>query len=159
MEDNHMLKMLKTKKTDTDYPTNLGKKWEETEETQLLDELNKNIPISEIAILHNRTPGGISARLRVIAYNMYTNNIPMEKIIEATKLSIIQINDAIQKREEHPSKKTKVIKEPINKLIKESYYEELKIDIREIKTELSNLKSSIQEFVEMMKAVYEFEDA
>jgi DNA polymerase II small subunit/DNA polymerase delta subunit B len=163
MEESAMLKMIKST---PNYPDNLGKKWEKTEETQLLDELNKNIPISEIALLHNRTPGGITSRIRLIAYNMHIQNISMEKIIEETKLSENEINIEIQKRENRPTKKEKpkdIIKEKPkeNKVISMKYsnYEELNYDIREMKSEISQLKSTIQELVEMMKAVYEFEDA
>jgi len=141
--------------------TNIGKKWEDEEEIQLLDELHKNIIISEIAKIHNRTQGGITSRIRFIAKKMHIQNIHIEEIIEKTKLNINEINDIIEKQESHPMKKeSSIIETDKNKIIeiKESNYEELKTDIREMKAEISNLKSTIQELVEMMKAIYEFEE-
>ena len=86
--DSPMLKMLKTKNPDTDYPTNMGQKWTDEEENTLLQELDKNINIEIIAQTHNRTIGGIRGRQRTIAYNMYVKNVSIEEIIRKTKTAV-----------------------------------------------------------------------
>ena len=141
-----MLKMLKTKNPDTDYPTNLGQKWTDEEENTLLQELDKNINIEIIAQTHNRTIGGIRGRQRTIAYNMYVKKVSIEEIIRKTKLDKEQIMETIT-RKENPQKKVKITQEP-------------KIEPKKVslENEIIEMRSEIKELVEMMKAVYEFED-
>jgi len=146
-----MLKMLKSKNPDKDYPSNTGEKWTDEEETLLLEELSKNIDIQLIAQYHNRTIGGINSRRREIAYKLYSNNNSMEDIILKTKLDEDQITETIKKLQNNP-KKCKSITE-----IKTPFSIESEID--KMKNEIKELKNTIKELVEMMKAVYEFEDA
>ena len=73
--DSPMLKMLKSQNPDKEYPSNIGLKWFEDEETILLEELKKNTDIEIIAQNHNRTRGGINSRRKEIAYKMYLKNI------------------------------------------------------------------------------------
>ena len=151
--DSPMLKMLKTKNPDTDYPTNMGQKWTDEEENTLLQELDKNINIEIIAQTHNRTIGGIRGRQRTIAYNMYVKDASIEEIIIKTKLDKEQIMETIT-RKENPQKKVKITQEPKIKPKKVS----LENEIIEMRSEIKELKNTIKELVEMMKAVYEFED-
>ena len=109
--DSPMLKMLKTKNPDKDYPTNMGQKWTDEEENTLLQELDKNINIEIIAQTHNRTIGGIRGRQRTIAYNMYVKKVSIEEIIIKTKLDKEQIMETIT-RKENPQKKLKITQEP-----------------------------------------------
>lgn len=44
-------------------PSNAGKPWTEMEEEKLLDEFDSKMPLAEIAKEHDRTKGGIEARL------------------------------------------------------------------------------------------------
>ena len=44
-------------------PPNAGIRWSKEEERQLADEFDKGMPAKEIAARHNRTRGGIAARL------------------------------------------------------------------------------------------------
>jgi hypothetical protein len=148
-----MLKMLKTKNPDTDYPTNMGQKWTDEEENTLLQELDKNINIEIIAQTHNRTIGGIRGRQRTIAYNMYVKKVSIEEIIIKTKLDKEQIIETITRRE-NPQKKVKITQEPKIEPKKVS----LENEIIEMRSEIKELKNTIKELVEMMKAVYEFED-
>ena len=147
--DSPMLKMLKTKNPDTDYPTNMGQKWTDEEENTLLQELDKNINIEIIAQTHNRTIGGIRGRQRTIAYNMYVKKVSIEEIIIKTKLDKEQIMETIT-RKENPQKKVKITQEP-KKVSLEN-------ELIEMRSEIKELKNTIKELVEMMKAVYEFED-
>ena len=151
--DSHMLKMLKTKNPDTDYPTNMGQKWTDEEENTLLQEFDKNINIEIIAQTHNRTIGGIRGRQRTIAYNMYVKKVSIEEIIRKTKLDKEQIMETIT-RKENPQKKVKITLEPKIEPKKVS----LENEIIEMRSEIKELKNTIKELVEMMKAVYEFED-
>ena len=148
-----MLKMLKTKNPDTDYPTNMGQKWTDEEENTLLQELDKNINIEIIAQTHNRTIGGIRGRQRTIAYNMYVKNVSIEEIIRKTKLDKELIMETIT-RKENPQKKVKITQEPKIEPKKVS----LENEIIEMRSEIKELKNTIKELVEMMKAVYEVED-
>jgi hypothetical protein len=148
-----MLKMLKTKNPDTDYPTNMGQKWTDEEENTLLQELDKNINIEIIAQTHNRNIGGIRGRQRTIAYNMYVKKVSIEEIIRKTKLDKEQIMETIT-RKENPQKKVKITQEPKIEPKKVS----LENEIIEMRSEIKELKNTIKELVEMMKAVYEFED-
>lgn len=151
--DSPMLKMLKTKNPDTEYPTNMGQKWTDEEENTLLQELDKNINIEIIAQTHNRTIGGIRGRQRTIAYNMYVKKVSIEEIIRKTKLDKEQIMETIT-RKENPQKKVKITQEPKIEPKKVS----LENEIIEMRSEIKELKNTIKELVEMMKAVYEFED-
>jgi len=146
-----MLKMLKSQNPDKEYPSNTGQKWTDEEETLLLEELSKNIDIQEIAQCHNRTTGGINARRKEIAYKLYSNNNSMEEIILKTKLNENQIIESIERRQNNVKKCKSVteIKKPFS----------IKSEIDEMKNEIKELKNTINELVELMKAVYEFEDA
>jgi hypothetical protein len=148
-----MLKMLKTKNPDTDYPTNLGQKWTTEEENTLLQELDKNINVEIIAQTHNRTIGGIRGRQRTIAYNMYLKNVSIEEIVKITKLDKETITETITKKQ-LPPKKVKITSEPIIEPKKVS----LENEIIEMRSEIKELKNTIKELVEMMKAVYEGND-
>ena len=146
-----ILKMLKSQNPDKEYPSNAGQKWTDEEERLLLEELSKNSDIQVIAQCHNRTTGGINARRKVIAYKLYRNNNSMEEIILKTKLDEDQIIETIKRRQHNP-KNCKFVTE-----IKKPFSIESEID--EMKNDIKELKNTINELVEMMKAVYEFEDA
>ena len=160
-----MLKGLKSKNPDKDYPSNLGQKWTEEEETLLLEELSKNIDIQLIAQCHNRTTGGIDARRREIAYKMYINDISMEDIIRKTKLDEHYINETIQKRNEAIQRRQNKQNNTKNNATKCKSITEIttpfsiKSEMDEMKKDITDIKNTIKELVEMMKAVYEFEDA
>jgi hypothetical protein len=159
-------------------PSNMGKKWNDEEESILLDELEKNMDITEIAQNHKRTVGAISFRLEDIAYKMHSKEVPMEEIARKTRLTEERIAETIQKRQQArqqaqeqkqepnrgPKKEGTVSQsEPTKTKTKskpeESEIAELKSEIVHMKREITELKGSIKELIEMMKAVYEFEDA
>jgi len=146
-----MLKMLKSQNPDKDYPSNIGQKWTDEEETLLLEELSKNSDIQVIAQCHNRTAGGINARRKEIAYKLYRNNNSMEEIILKTKLDEDQIIETIKRRQHNPKNCKSVIEN------KKSF--SIESEIAEMKNDIKGLKNKINELVEMMKAVYEFEHA
>lgn len=127
-------------------------RWTEEEDLQLINELSKNMDISNIATKHGRTILCINFRRRVIAYNMYKNNIKMEEIQNKTKLDIHMIQESIDRRQRHKWRTS-----PFQHRLREKDYTEKGIEI--IKKEVRSLKSNIQEIVEMMNAIYEFEES
>jgi hypothetical protein len=82
------------------YPSRMGKAWTSGEETQLLESIKQNTQIKQVAMQHERTPGGITSRLRHIAYKLYINNISLENIQTITGLTCEVIADAIKRRED-----------------------------------------------------------
>ena len=104
-------------------PSMLGSKWSPEEETQLLEELNKNIEMKTIAQIHNRTMGGIQSRRKLIAYKLYVKNVSVEEIIEKTKLDRKIIQKSIHKHK------------PVNEIV-------------ELKNEIHDLKIKIQELMD-----------
>lgn len=140
--------MLKSQNPDKEYPSNVGLKWFEDEETTLLDELNKKMDIETIAKNHNRTVGAINSRRKNIAYRMFLKNVSIEEIIEKTKLDEESIKQLIDKRKNYNPKKTE-IKKPVS----------LENEIAEIKNDIKELKSTIKDLVKIMKALYVFECA
>jgi hypothetical protein len=151
--------MVRISNEDTEYPSNMGQKWSDEEEILLLEELNNNIDIETIAQKHSRTIGGINSRRRGIAYKMYLKNVSIEEIIKQTKLDYDCIEQTIQKRENNNSKKIKT-KEIDNVFISinKDHYIELQNDVKNMKNDINKIKNTLGELVEMMKAVYEFED-
>ena len=145
--ESSMLKRLKSQNTEKDYPSNIGQKWTDEEETLLLEELSKNIDIKLIAKSHNRTIGGINSRREKIAYKLYSDNISMEEIILKTKLHEDQIIKTI-----------KTIKKLQNIVIEIKNPFSIESEIKEIKNDIKELKNTIKELVEMIKAIYDFED-
>jgi hypothetical protein len=146
--ESKMLSRLKSRNPDKAYPSNMGQKWSDEEEILLLEELNNNIDIETIAQKHSRTIGGINSRRREIAYKMYLKNVSIEEIIKQTKLDYDCIEQTIQKRENNNSKKLKCNND----------YIELQNDVKNMKNDINVIKNTLGELVEMMKAVYEFED-
>jgi hypothetical protein len=141
------MNVVRTKNPEKEYPSNMGQKWTDEEETLMLEELNKNIDIKTISQNHNRTIGGITSRLRDIAYKMHLKNISIEEIIKQTKLDEMCIRHTIEKKQSNTPKKIE-IKKQIS----------IENEIVEMKNDIKELKFSIKELVEMMKAVYEFEN-
>ena len=133
------MNMVKLQNQKKEYPSNMGQKWSDEEETLLLEELSKNIDIETISQTHNRTIGGINSRRREIAYKMYLKNVSIKEIINQTKIDDDCIRQTIDIKQNNNSKKI------------------IESEIAEIKNDIKDLKNTIKELVDMMKAVYEFE--
>jgi hypothetical protein len=151
--------MVRISNEDTEYSSNMGQKWSDEEEILLLEELNNNIDVETIAQKHSRTIGGINSRRREIAYKMHLKNVSIEEIIKQTKLDYDSIKQTIQKRENHKSTKIKT-KEIDNVFISinKNDYIELQNDVKNMKNDIKIIKNTLGELVEMIKALYEFED-
>ena len=181
-----MLKMLKSQNPEVKYPQNMGQKWTDKEEEELLQQIKENMDIENISVIHKRTVGGIISRLGEIAYKMYLKKSNIRDIIEKTKLDENYIRQIIDKRENYNPKKNK--KNDINDVNENDTKEKIIIingkgnekkeiliklngndnnqseysienDIFEIKKDIKFIKSSINELVEMMKSIYEFEES
>jgi hypothetical protein len=145
--------MVRISNEDKEYPSNMGQKWTDEEETLLLEELNNNVDIGTIAQKHSRTIGGINSRCQEIVYKMYLKNLSIEEIIKRTKLDYNCIEQAIQKKRQNNNSKKIKTKEIDNVFISIN-----KNDYIELQNDVKKIKNTLGELVEMMKAVYEFED-
>jgi hypothetical protein len=95
---------------------NRMKLWSLNEESKLLEELNFGYTLTDIAEHHQRTLGGITARIDKIAYDLYKQGMDIEMISKKTKLSLSSINNLIEKKEK-PSE-LQELKEMVKTLIK-----------------------------------------
>ena len=150
--------MVRISNDDKEYPTNMGQKWTDEEEALLLAELYNNIDVGTIAQKHNRTIGGIESRRREIAYKMYLNKMSTEEIIKKTKLDYDSIKQTIEKRQKYNSKKQSKEIDNVFISINKNDYLELQNDVKKMKYDVNEIKNTLGELVEMMKAVYDFED-
>jgi len=150
--------MVRISNDDKEYPTNMGQKWTDEEEALLIAELYNNIDVGTIAQKHNRTIGGIESRRREIAYKMYVNKMSTEEIIKKTKLDYDSIKQTIEKRQKYNSKKQSKEIDNVFISINKNDYLELQNDVKKMKYDVNEIKNTLGELVEMMKAVYEFED-
>ena len=113
------------------------------------------LDILEISKIHNRAPGGIISRLvknncisdRISArgYDVYKNSDLYKEIVKKNKKNKKNKNSEIEKMD----KTTQIDNMLIS--INTSDYIELQNDVQDV-------KNAIKELVEMMRAVYEFED-
>ena len=153
--------MVRISNEHTDYPSNMGQKWSDEEELLLLEELKNNIDIETIAQKHNRTVGGINSRRREIAYRMYKRNVCIQEIIKHTKLDYNSIEKIVQKKQVNIEKlnenKTKLV-DNVFISINNNHYIELQNDIKNMKNDIKQIKLTLGELVEMIKAIYDFED-
>ena len=156
--------MVRISNEDKEYPSNMGQKWTDEEEELLLEELNNNIDIETISQKHNRTVGGIESRRKEIVYKMYLKKMSDEEIIKKTKLDYDSIKQIIEKKQNN-SKKQIIEKKQTKEIdnvfisINKNDYLELQNDVKNMKKDINDVKNTLRELVEMMKAVYEFEDS
>jgi len=152
--------MVKISNDDKEYPSNMGQKWTDEEESLLLEELYNNIDIGTIAQKHNRTIGGIESRRQEIAYKMYLKKMSIEEVIIKTKLDYASIKQTIEKKQKIQKNQKIQTKEIDNVFISinKNDYLQLQNDVKKTKNDVNEIKNTLGELVEMMKAVYEFED-
>lgn len=131
-----MVQKLKAANPGVIYPSNMGHKWTDEEENTLLEELESNTSIDTIAETHKRTTGGINARRRQIAYNMYLKKVPIESIMQITKLEREFLMEMIHRRQQKSNSN----------------------EMNEIKNNINELRHEVNELVEMLNAIYTFEN-
>jgi hypothetical protein len=119
---------------DKDIPKNMGSKWTEIEESELLANIRNQLDLEEVAKRHSRTRGAITARLELIAIRMYEENrYDAEHIEQATRMNERNIRDAIDKRDKNKSKYE----------IKYPHSQKDNTDIANLKKEIIELKAII----------------
>ena len=143
---------------------NAGEPWTPEEERQLNKLYNEDmLDIMEISKIHCRAPGGILSRLKLLKYitrRQLARGYDLYKKSNFYKQAI-QIN-----KENYKNNLTEKLEQTIkanqldNTLISicKNDYIELQHDVKEMKKDIKDFKNSIKELVEMMKAVYDFED-
>lgn len=140
-----------------------GKKWCIEEDQQLITEYNEGNDIIEIAKIHKRLPNGIATRLvslNVIedkinakGYTTYKNSEYYQNYLISEKRKDYQ-----EKIKSNKCKKLENEKQLQNEKPIINNYLEISQDISNIKNELKEIKSSMIELKEMLKAIYEFDD-
>jgi hypothetical protein len=84
---------------------NMGCPWKDEELLQLLKEVKDRVSYEDMAKAHKRTVGGITSRLRQLAYDYYTEEKSIDEIMAITGLSKEDVLDAIIKRENVDNKR------------------------------------------------------
>ena len=144
---------------------NAGEAWTQEEDVQLNKLYNEDmLDIMEISKIHCRAPGGILSRLKMLKYITHRQLARGYDLYKKSNFykQAIQIN-----KENYKNNLTEKLEQTIkanqldNTLISicKNDYIELQHDVKEMKNDIKDLKNSIKELVEMMKAVYDFEDA
>ena len=80
MEENRFISNFKNN-PNIECPQNLGLKWSIHEEEELLQYLNENKTLEEIARIHKRTVGGIHSRIKIIVCKFLKNGMDLELIV------------------------------------------------------------------------------
>ncbi len=143
---------------------NAGEPWTPEEERQLNKLYNEDLlDIMEISKIHCRAPGGILSRLKLLKYITQRQSARGYDLYKKSNF----YKQAIQTNKENYKKNlTEKLEQTIksnqldNTLISicNNDYVELHDDVKEMKNEIKDLKNSIKELVEIMKAVYDFEN-
>jgi len=139
-----MLKMVEKRFPGKYFPDRAGKKWEESEEIDLLEEIKGGVDFQSISDKHGRTIGGITGRLKVVALRLHNLNTPIDEIIRITRLNRTDIFDFIRLDE---IKKSKKLNRP--KPTKKNY-NELENDINDIKSQLNRMNNNIEKLCKLV---------
>jgi hypothetical protein len=119
-------------------PPNIGKKWEPNELQKLLDNVQSNLSITEIALAHGRTEGGIRQRLRDMAYEMYLSGENIINILLKTGITRNELNDKI-KRMKSPENNAQPVEYAAVKNVDNYSIQEMQSDIAEIKSDIKRI--------------------
>ena len=143
----------------TEACSNMGKPWKQEEIAELLNEIKEKKSFQDIAVLHKRTVGGITSRLREIAARLHLDeDKSVQECIEITGLDKETIVDAISRREFKESVKAK---NKANKLIPSEVTapkaSEKPGEIAELRNEIVSMKRDIKEILRLMNLLYDFE--
>jgi hypothetical protein len=158
---NNIIKQMETENN----IKNVGEPWLQEEDEQLNKLYNIDmLDIIEISKIHNRAPGEIISRLckhnyipnRTSArgYMIYKKSDLYKQIVFSSELKRRENKERRETKEEIKKSKKNNNMIKINKID----YIELQNVVKDMKNEIIELKTTIKELVEMMKAVYEFED-
>lgn len=140
--------------TDTiKYYTRQKEEWLKYEVDILQKEYGEGLSIMELGILHKRTPGSISYKLKNMGiinhntlargYKNYKNSILYKDIV-----SINRKEDNLKKERQKSKQQTS---------IKMVYPDKSNIELQELRSEVRELKQDVKEMLRLMNALYDFE--
>lgn len=113
--------------------TRIGEAWTSEEETTILSNIARGIPIQDIANELGRTLGSIQSRLKSIAVEMVHKQIPFEQIKLITSITQEEIEEFIQKKKSYQEKKEPAKEKHSHEIITKSDFMEMKCLLYEIK--------------------------
>jgi hypothetical protein len=146
------------------FKNDYGQHWTSQDDNQLHNLYNEDaLDIMEISKLIGRGPGVIISRLvklNYIANRTLARGYTAYKNTDLYKQSVLS---SMNRNKTAPVCKPEKTNKPIqieNVLIgiNKSDYIELQKDVKEMKNEINGLKNYLKELIEMMNAVYEFEN-
>jgi hypothetical protein len=164
-------------KSRTEALPNIGKKWTDLEEQQLLNELEICMEYREIAINHGRTEGGITAHINDMVYRLYLEQKPKEEIMKLLHVSDKDFDYTIScktaKRENRQKRKEshveqKVEPQPVLMIapplqseftLVKTELADMKTKMNTIKTEVLAIKKMLKHISTLMESIYKFESA
>lgn len=125
--------------------SNVGCRWTDAEEKQLLGEIQDNIPLEMISVAHGRTIRGITSRLEILAYKMFRDNIKIEDIQKATHLKRDQILDAVEVEKQKQEK---------SKIKEKNYGPKENNEVSELKDQVARLQRQLDELYKIFGFKY-----
>ena len=132
-----MLQQLKMKNKEKDYPSRLGQPWLIEEHNQLIEELQSQESIREIAEKHNRTEGGIKARFKLIIKQFHEKGKTAQEISDIFSLSLKEVEELIYNQ-----------KKDIVKDARETSCTDFHIELKNIARELQKLNEKLSKLID-----------
>ena len=119
----------------------------------------KKINIEQIAQIHERTVGGIKSRQIEIDYKMFNDNIYIENIISNLKLNEFTIRTGIERTQKKYNGKIQKESPQQQMMIEIQPHQENTIEdeIQNIKNDIKELKSLMNQMIGMLNTIYDFE--
>ncbi len=147
------------------HPSRMGQPWKADEIEKLLASIQQKKSVADIASEHERTVGGINSRRRELAANYhFKEKRSMEDIQALTGLTEKEIEDAIQRRtasQEHTTEVKRQKVETKQTLITTctAAPQSDTTAIVELKKDIKELKADVKKILELMDALYEYENS
>lgn len=152
-----MIKTLATKYPEK-YPARMGQPWSDDETQKLLQAVKRSEDHNQIAKEHQRTVGSITSRLKLLAYEYYQEELPIEKIQKYTGLNKEVIADSISKytwAEENKKKKNeakqKIQDSPVVRV--DEFLEKKNTQLTEIIDLLKEMKGMMAEMIKLQRDI------
>ena len=114
-------------------PINHNAKWTDDLDNEIIENINLNLTVSEIAERMGRSNGSISARIRRIAYNLHTKNMSNDDICKKMKISTEYLQEILDMYKTIKEKKTeKQVEKPIKRSIEKNTDKSCKYSIDDV---------------------------
>jgi hypothetical protein len=127
----------------------IGSNWTDDEDTALMERVVRGMDIHEISKAHQRTVGGIKARIMKHAvFIMETRNMSIEQVSEYVHMPVQSIKKYIAHTKSKTSSESSDQGSSPVQFVKE---------IIAIKNDIRDLKKSVSDIIDMLRAIYEFE--